>query len=98
MQLPFALLTCAIAVLMIAQTVTTFKQRTALQEGHVQLEDAFKKREGVVKQSLDIQTKLQDLIMDLLILSKTDDDAKQIVGKYNIQQNGQAPAAGAPAK
>lgn len=95
--LPFALLTCAIAVLMIAQTVSTFKQRSALQEGHVQLTDAFKKREVVVKQSVDLQSKLQDLIMDLLVLSKTDDEAKQIVGKYNIQQNGQAPAE-APAK
>jgi hypothetical protein len=99
LQLPFALLTCAIAVVMIAQTVSTFKQRSALQEGHVQLADAFKKREVVVKQSVDLQTKLQDLIMDLLILSKTDEDAKQIVGKYNIQQNGQTPApAEAPAK
>jgi hypothetical protein len=99
LQLPFALLACAIAVLMIAQTVSTFKQRSALQEGHVQLADAYKKREVVVKQSVDLQTKLQDLIMDLLILAKTDDEAKQIVGKYNIQQNGQTPApAEAPAK
>src|ERR1700679_378047 len=99
LQLPFALLTCAIAVVMIAQTVSTFKQRSALQEGHVQLTDAFKKREVVVKQSLDLQTKLQDLIMDLLILGKTDDDAKQIISKYGIQQNGQAPApAETPAK
>jgi hypothetical protein len=97
LQLPFALLTCTVAVLMIAQTVSTFKQRTALQEGHVQLQDAFKKREVVVNQSKDIQSKLQDLVMDLLILSKTDDDAKQIVGKYNIQQNGQTPAAPAEA-
>jgi hypothetical protein len=96
MQLPFALLTCAIAVLMIAQTVSTFKQRSALQEGQHQLADAFKQREKVVKQSVDIQSKLNDMIMDLLILSKTDDDAKQIVGKYNIQQ--QQPAAVAPAE
>jgi hypothetical protein len=99
LQLPFALLTCAIAVVLIAQTAATFKQRSALPEGHVQLADAFKKREVVVKQSVDLQTKLQDLIMDLLILSKTDEDAKQIVGKYNIQQNGQTPApAETPAK
>jgi hypothetical protein len=98
--LPFALLTCAIAVVMIAQTVSTFKQRTALQEGHVQLADAYKKREVVVKQSVDLQTKLQDLIMDLLILGKTDDEAKQIISKYNIQQNGNAAPAPAetPAK
>jgi hypothetical protein len=99
LQFPFALLTCAIAVLMIAQTVSTFKQRSALEEGHVQLTDAFKKREAVVKQSVDLQTKLQDLIMDLLILSKTDDEARQIVGKYNIQQQGQPSApAEAPVK
>ena len=98
LHLPFALLTCAIAVVMIAQTVSTFKQRSALQEGHVQLADAFKKREVVVKQSVDLQTKLQDLIMDLLILGKTDDEAKQIISKYNIQQNGQANATPAPAE
>ena len=99
LQLPFALLACAIAVLMIAQTVSTFKQRTALQVGLVQLSDAFMQREKVVAQSKDIQSKLQDLVMDLLILSKTDDEAKQIVAKYNIQQNGQTPApAAAPAK
>jgi hypothetical protein len=97
LQLPFALLTCTIAVLMIAQTVSTFKQRSALEEGQSQLKDAFKKREVVVKQSVDLQTKLQDLIMDLLILAKTDDEAKQIVGKYNIQQQG-PPSAPAPAE
>ena len=93
MHLPFALLCCALAVILIGQTVSTFKQRSALQQGHVQLTDAFKKREVVVKQSVEIQTKLQDMIMDLLILSKTDEDAKQIVGKYNIQQNGSAAGA-----
>jgi len=98
LQIPFALLTCAIAVLMIAQTVSTFKQRSALQEGHVELTDAYKKREVVVKQSKDLQTKLQDLVMDLLILSKTDDDAKQIISKYNILHNGQANATPAPAE
>jgi hypothetical protein len=92
LQIPFALLTCAVAVLMIAQTVSTFTQRSTLEESHSQLADAFKKREVVVKQSVDLQTKLQELITDLLILAQTDDDAKQIVGKYNIQQNGQAPA------
>jgi hypothetical protein len=98
LQLPFALITCAVAVLMIAQTVSTFKQRSALEEGHAQLTDAFKKREVVVKQSVDLQAKLQDLVMDLLILSKTDDDAKQIISKYNIQEGGNAPTGGTPAK
>ena len=48
-----------------------------------------KRREALVKQSLDIQTKLQALIMDILILAKTNDDAKEIVRKYNIQRGPQ---------
>jgi hypothetical protein len=98
LHLPFALLSSAIAVLMIAQTITTFKQRSALQEGAVQLTETIKKREIIVKQSMDIETKLKDLIVDLLILSRTDDDAKKIVSKYGIQQNGQASPPPAPAK
>jgi hypothetical protein len=98
LQVPFALLTCAIAVVMIAQTVSTFKQRSALQEGQVQLADALKKREVVVKQSIDLQAKIQNLIMDLLELAKTDDEAKQIIGKYNIQQQAPSAPAEAPAR
>jgi hypothetical protein len=45
-----------------------------------------KKREAVVKQSIDIQTKVQELVVDLLEVAKTDDGAKEIVTKYNIKQ------------
>jgi hypothetical protein len=101
LQLPFALLTAAIAVLMVAQTVNVFKSHGTLRDGQVKLTDAYRQRETLVKQSQDLQQKLQNLVLDLLLLSKTDEDAKQIVAKYNIQQN--APAApestpAAPAK
>ncbi|HSI10649.1 MAG TPA: hypothetical protein VK961_01335 [Chthoniobacter sp.] len=98
LQLPFALLSAAIAVVMVAQTVNTFKAKNSLRDGKVQLTEAYNSRIAMVKQSKDIQEKLQALILDLLMLSKTDPDAQQIVSKYNIQQNGAATApAAAPA-
>ena len=104
-QLPFALLTAAIAVVMVAQTVNVFKARTSLRDGKTQLTDAYQKRQSLVKQSADVQQKLQALVLDLLLLAKTDDDAKAIIQKYNIQQNAPAgsdtvpaPAPAEPAK
>ena len=91
LQLPFALLTAAIAVVMVAQTVNVFKSHSSLRDGQAKLADAYRQREATVKQSQDLQQKLQNLVLDLLLLAKTDDDAKQIVAKYNIQQN--APGA-----
>ncbi|MDR3402104.1 MAG: hypothetical protein P4L99_06355 [Chthoniobacter sp.] len=98
--LPFALLSAAIAVVMVAQTVNIFKARTSLRDGKTQLADAYQKRLTLVKQSQDVQQKLQALVLDLLLLAKTDDEAKAIVQKYNIQQNGTpsaSEAAPAPA-
>jgi hypothetical protein len=98
-HLPFALLTAAIAVIMVAQTVNIFKQRTALRDGKVQLVTLFENRKPLVEQSKKLQEQLQSLVMDLLLLAKTDDDAKAIIQKYNIQQAGtpSAPDASAPA-
>jgi hypothetical protein len=96
LMLPFALLAAAIAVIMVAQTVNVFKQRSSLRDGSVELTKAYHDREPLVKQSKDLQEKLQALVLDLLLLSKTDDEAKQIVTKYNIQQQG-TEAAPAPA-
>jgi len=50
-----------------------------------------------VKKAEQIQSGLEKLVLDLLELAKTDNDAKAIVTKYNIQQNGPA-ASPAPAK
>ena len=86
-QWPFALLTCAVAMIMIMQTQTVFRQKSALQEGKVQMIEALAKREPLVKQSADLRSKLNAMVIDLLILGKTDEDAKAIIAKYNIQQN-----------
>lgn len=93
LHLPFALLASALAVVMITQTAGTFKQRSALKEGKTQLTDAFAKREPLVKQSAELKKKLEAMVVDLLILGKTDEDAKAIIGKYNIQQNLPASAS-----
>ena len=102
-QLPIALLACTVAVFMFSQVLGIIFSRNNLREGITQLIDnkkqmveLHKSREPVVTQSVDLQKKLQDLVLDVLILAKTDKDAQAIVSKYNIQQN--APAGGeAPA-
>jgi hypothetical protein len=98
-HLPFALLTAAIAVVMVAQTVNVFKARNSLREGKTQLIDAVEKRKTLVGQSKELQKKLEKLVLDLLVLAKTDDDAKAIVQKYNIQQGatGSGSSEAAPA-
>jgi hypothetical protein len=100
LHLPFALLTATLAVVMITQTTNTFKARSGLRDGKAQLAEAYRNREPSVKQSGEIQKKLQELVLDLLLLAKTDDEAKAIVQKYNIQQTvppGTPEAAPAPA-
>lgn len=96
-QLPFALLSCAVAMIMIIQTQGVFRQKSALQEGKGQLIDTLSKREPAIKQVAEIKTKANAMIIDLLILGKTDEDAKAIISKYNIQQNAPAPTDAAPA-
>ena len=109
LHLPFALLTSALALVMIGQTLGTLNQKSDLREGRTQLgentqklSEAFTKREPLVKQSQELKKKLNEMIMDILILAKTDEDAKIIVAKYNIQQNlpasGDGAAAPAPEK
>ena len=93
---PFALLSCAVAMIMIIQTQGVFRQKSALQEGKLQLADTVTKREPAIKQVAEIKTKANAMIIDLLILGKTDEDAKAIIAKYNIQQNGPAPTESAP--
>jgi len=47
----------------------------------------------LTQQAVQAESKLQAMMMDLLQLSKTDADARAIVGKYNIKFNPAAPAA-----
>ena len=109
-QLPFAILTCALAVVMITQVIGITRQKTSLQEGNIQLNensDKFAKaliaRKPMVTQAGELKAKLNAMIQDIIILGKTDDDAKAIIQKYNLQQNlpppseSAAPAQPAPA-
>ncbi|MHA3771092.1 DUF948 domain-containing protein [Verrucomicrobiota bacterium sgz303538] len=94
--IPFALLAISFAVVLIYQIVNVSKQHSAMQDTKKQLTEIIQQRETLVKQSTELQAKLQALVVDLLELSKKDDKAKAIVQKYGIQQTG-APGAPAPA-
>lgn len=110
LHLPFALLSSGLALVMISQTIGTMDQKADLREGRTQLgensqklAEAITKRQPLVAQSEQLKQKLNEMIMDILTLAKTDEDAKAIVTKYNIQQNlpasgDAAPAAPAPSK
>ena len=102
--LPFALICAAVAVFLAAQTANTFFNRGNLVEGKAQLikgkgelEEARKTREKAVEESKALQQKLQDLVLDLITLGKTDPDADAIVKKFNIQQQPRPTGGEAPA-
>lgn len=101
LSLPLALITLALAVFMAAQTSATFFNKSNLIEGKNQLivgkgqlAEAARSRDKAVEESKKVQKQLEDLVLDLLLLAKTDEEAAAIVKKFNIQQ--QAPA-GTPA-
>lgn len=101
LSLPLALITLALAVFMAAQTSATFFNKNNLIEGKKQLvlgksqlAEAARSRDKAVEESKKVQKQLEDLVLDLLLLAKTDAEADAIVKKFNIQQ--QAPA-GTPA-
>jgi hypothetical protein len=103
--LPFALVTCTLAIFMFAQTVSVRftktnleENKTQLIEGKRQLAELYNNRKPQVAQAQEIQKKLNDLVLDLLLLAKTDKEAQGIVNKYNIVQQPPAGASGeAPA-
>src|SRR4051812_27203568 len=88
--IPFALLALSFAVLLIYQIVNLSKQHSGMQDTKKQLTEIIGQREALVKQSTELQAKLQAMAVDLLELAKTNEKAQSIVQKYNIQQN--APA------
>ena len=97
--IPFALLAISFAVLQINQIINSSKQHSAMQDTKKQLTEIIGQREALVKQSTELQAKLQAMAVDLLDLAKTNEKAKAIVQKYNIQQAAppQAAQAGAAA-
>ena len=61
-----------------------------------QVEDLLKQREEQIKRAVETEAKYAALFSELLELSKTDLDARQITQKWKIQGGGAAP--GAPAE
>jgi len=61
------------------------------------LNDTYTQREPMAKQAAELQDKIQALANDLVVLAKTDQDARTIAGKYHIQQTAPPPGA-KPAK
>jgi methylthioribose-1-phosphate isomerase len=76
------------------QRETLEKQITNMQATDKQAADAIKNREGVVKQSGELQNQLQTLLNELLDLAKDDKDAQEIIKKWNVQRNAPPAAAG----
>jgi seryl-tRNA synthetase len=106
-HIPLALLACTVAILLASQigaakqsarlmkwqSETLEKQVATMQATDKQMADAIKNREGVVKQSGELQSQLQTLLNEMLDLAKEDKDAQEIIKKWNVQRN--TPPAGA---
>lgn len=100
--IPFLVLAISFATLLIYQIVNVNKQHNSMEATQKQLAEVITQRNDLVKQSVDVQNKLQTMAIDLLALSQNNEKAKAIVQKYNIQQTGApgvpaAPAAPSPA-
>ena len=80
--LPVLLLSLSVLFFFIFQINGLTGQRTAFK-------GAIERQDQVVKQSRQVQELLKNVALDLLTAAKSDDNAKAIVTKYNIQQ--QAP-------
>lgn len=98
--IPFAILAISFAALLIYQAVNLSKQKDSMLETKKQFISAISQREALVKQSGELQAKLQGIVVDLLELAKTDEKAKAVVQKHGITQenNPAAPAAAPEAK
>jgi flagellar biosynthesis/type III secretory pathway M-ring protein FliF/YscJ len=106
-HIPVTLLALAIAVFFASQigaatrSIETMnwqkdnseKQIKQLEDGEKQLTELVEKRKELVGQSQKVQEQYTALLKDVLDLSKTDNDAAEVVKKYNIQQA--APPDGA---
>lgn len=93
--IPLVLLSVSVISLFIWNLKNISQQQSALQATKLKWENATQtdipKLEEQAKQSKQIQSNLEKLVLDLMETAKTDPDAKAIVAKYNIRQ--QAPAA-----
>ena len=78
--IPILLLSVAMVLLLLWQCLVAWNTGGNLR---TQIEQ----RQPLVNQSQLVQTNVQKLINDLLILSETDADAKKIIDKYQIRRN-----------
>jgi hypothetical protein len=66
-----------------------------VQKAEAQMTELIKQREELVKQATQIQTEYTNLLNSVIDLAKTDNDAREVVAKWNIQRSEPAkPAAG----
>ena len=85
--LPLTLVALSMVILLAWQSTSAFQQRRSL----VQLQD---RQNQVAAQAAQAEAQLQSLMMDLLELAKTDEDAQTIAAKYNIKFSPPPPAPG----
>ena len=74
------------------QIQNTQTQDDNLKKAEKQLKDLSVQREGMVKQSLEIQGKYQAILKDLVELAKDDPEAAEVVKTWKIQ-NATPPAS-----
>lgn len=93
--IPLVLLSLSIISMFIWQLKNIYQQQSNLQASKQKWEDDaatnIPKLDDQVRQSKQVQSGLEKLVLDLMEDAKTDPDAKAIVAKYNIKQ--QAPSA-----
>lgn len=112
LQLPLSLLALAAAVFFGSQIGAAYQgaammrwqltnadnQIENVQQAEAQLAELYKQREDLVKQATQIQTEYTNLLNSVIDLAKTDEDARKVVAKWNIQRSEPPkPAATAPA-
>lgn len=85
--LPMALVTVSVLIFLGWQTAQSVRQHATL----IRLSD---RQELLASQAAQTENQLQALMMDLLQLAKTDEDARAIAAKYNIKFNPPQTAPG----
>jgi hypothetical protein len=94
--IPISILAASLILVFTWQISNILSQSDTMRDTKGKYAEAILKREDLVKQSGEVQAKLQAVVGDLMVLSKTDDKAKEIVKKHGIQQTA-PPAAPADA-
>lgn len=74
-----------------AQLNYSAQRLTAVRNTQQQTDEAIKTRDEQIKLSAELEVKYAALLTDLLELAKTDPDARALVVKWKMQQQGQPP-------